>query len=300
MYHYGAVLFVVCAHIFKLEPFGKLHIELYRTALPRSSETVGEMEVELRTVESAVAFVYDIILTHFRYSLFERLSCKVPVLNIAHMILGHCRYFNLICQTEYGVNLVKQSYNVFDLVLHLIPCHKDMSVVLCKATDAEESVKCAGKLVTVYNAEFAHTEGKITIGMHFGFIDKHTARAVHRLYGKICAVDDRCIHIVFIMCPVTGTFPERAVKDHRCAYFNVAVSLMDFSPVFDECVAENHTVREEEREAGTFIHYCKETELLAEFAVITFLCFFKHIEISGKCFLCRECRAVNSLEHFVL
>ena len=163
VYHYGAVLFVVCTHIFKLKPFGKLHIELDRAALPRSAETVGKVEVELRTVECAVTFVYDIILTHFRYSLFERFRCKVPVLDIAHMVFGHCRYFNLIRQTEYGVNLVKQSYNVFDLVLHLIPSHKDMSVVLCKATDAEESVKCAGKFVTVYNAEFAHTEGKITI-----------------------------------------------------------------------------------------------------------------------------------------
>ena len=80
-----------------------------------------------------------------------------------NVILRHGGNFNLIGKTEYGVNLVKKTNDIFDFVLHLIPGHKDMGVVLGEAANAEQSVKRAGKLVTVYNAEFAHTEGKITI-----------------------------------------------------------------------------------------------------------------------------------------
>ena len=136
--------------------------------------------------------------------------------------------------------------------------------------------------------------------MHFGLINKHAAGAVHRLYCKIRAVDDGRIHIVFIMRPVTGALPERAIENHRSAYFNVAVSLMDFSPVFDESVSEHHSIGKEERETGTFLHYCKESELFAELAMVALFGFLKHIQISGKRFFCRVCRTVNSLQHFIL
>ena len=96
MDHYGTMLFVIGTHIFKLKPFGKLHIELNRAALPCSAETVREVEVELRTVECAVAFVYNVILTHFGNSFFKCFCCEIPILYVAHMVFGHCGNFNLI------------------------------------------------------------------------------------------------------------------------------------------------------------------------------------------------------------
>ena len=64
VYHYRAVLLTVCSDIFKFKSFGQLHIELYCTALPCSSQRIRQMEVKLRAVESSVALVYHIALTH--------------------------------------------------------------------------------------------------------------------------------------------------------------------------------------------------------------------------------------------
>ena len=57
--HNGTVLFAVGAGIFELKSFRKLEVELDGAALPGSSEAVLDVEVKLRTVERAVAFVYD-------------------------------------------------------------------------------------------------------------------------------------------------------------------------------------------------------------------------------------------------
>ena len=49
----------VLIHIFELEFFWKGHVELDGAALPRPSDGVADMDVDLRSVESAVAFIDD-------------------------------------------------------------------------------------------------------------------------------------------------------------------------------------------------------------------------------------------------
>ena len=53
------------------------------------------------------------------------------------MIVGHGGQLYLIGQTEEGVDLVEEADDVLYLVLHLIPGHEDMRVVLSEAADAE-------------------------------------------------------------------------------------------------------------------------------------------------------------------
>ena len=81
--------------------------------------------------------------------------------------------------------------------------------------------------------------------MRLELIYEHSAGAVHRLDGEVSAVDDCGVHIFLIVIPVTGAFPKLAVEHHRSAYLNIAVSLVNFSPVVDKGVAENHALREE-------------------------------------------------------
>ena len=94
--HDGTMLFVVRAGVFKLESFGKLHIELNCTALPCSAETVGNVEVELRSVERAVALVDNVSLAHFGYGFFKSFRSEIPVLYVAHVVLWHCGNFNFV------------------------------------------------------------------------------------------------------------------------------------------------------------------------------------------------------------
>src|SRR5436190_5540521 len=57
MNDYGAVLRVVGSGIFQIEPHRQLVVELDRCALPVPADRVGDVEIDLRTVESAILLV---------------------------------------------------------------------------------------------------------------------------------------------------------------------------------------------------------------------------------------------------
>ena len=87
--HDRAMLLAVRTGVFKLEALGQLHIELDGAALPCSAERIGQMEVELRSVECAVALVDNKVLAHLGDRRLEGLRCEIPVFFVAHVILGH-------------------------------------------------------------------------------------------------------------------------------------------------------------------------------------------------------------------
>ena len=169
------------------------------------------MEVELRAVECAVALVDDILLAHLGDGFLECVLRKLPVGLVAHMVVGHGGKLYLIRQTEQRIDLVKELDNALYLVLHLIPSHEDVCIVLREAADTEQAVQSAGQLMAVDKAELAHTKRQVTVGVRLGLINEHTARAVHGLDGVILAVDLRGVHILFVMEPVTGGLPQLAV-----------------------------------------------------------------------------------------
>ena len=69
----------------------------------------------------------------------------------------------MIGQTEHGIYLVKQADNALYLVLHLIPCHEDMRVILSEAAHAEQTVERAGQLVAVNQSELAHSQWQVAV-----------------------------------------------------------------------------------------------------------------------------------------
>ena len=141
MNHDGAMLCAVRAGVFKFKPFGKLHVELNRAALPCSAETVRKVEVEFRAVERAVTLVNDVFLAEFGDCRLEGFGCEIPILYVADMVFGHCGKLDGIFKAESGINLVEQADDVFDFVLHLIPSHEDMGIILSEAANAEEAVQ---------------------------------------------------------------------------------------------------------------------------------------------------------------
>ena len=98
--HDGAMLLAVGSDILKLESLGQLHIQLNGAALPRSSQAVLKMEVKLRAVERAVALVDNIALAHLGDGFLEGVLRKLPVLLVAHMIVGHGAQLDLVGQAE--------------------------------------------------------------------------------------------------------------------------------------------------------------------------------------------------------
>ena len=56
--HDRAMLLAVSSNVLQFETLRQLEVKLDRTALPGTSDTVYQMEVDLRSVERTVAFVY--------------------------------------------------------------------------------------------------------------------------------------------------------------------------------------------------------------------------------------------------
>ena len=104
-------------------------------------------------------------LAHLFHSSLQSLGSEVPILLVAHVVLGHGGDLDLIAQAEYGVNFVKEFDNVLDLVLHLIPGHEDVSIVLGEAADTEQTVESAGQLMTVDKTQFTHAQRQVTVGV---------------------------------------------------------------------------------------------------------------------------------------
>ena len=154
--------------------------------------------------------------------------------------------------------------------------------------------------MAVYKAEFTHTDGKIPVRTRFRLVYKNTARTVHGLDGKVFLVDHRCIHIFFIMIPVSRRLPEMTAQHNGRGDFHIACLIMDFSPVVKKSVLKNHSVWQEEGEPGALLTHHEQSQFFSEFSVVALLCLFDHSQILFQfCFL-RKCGTVDPLEHFVV
>ena len=201
--HNRSVFLSVSTCILQIKTQGKLEIELDGSALPCPSFRVFQMEVNLRAVESTVAFIYNVGKADIIQSAAKRVCRHLPVLITAHAVLRTGGKLDMIFESEQAVNLVDKFYNALDFIFDLIRRHKDMGVVLRKAAHTHQTVKLAGFLVTMHKPKLTHADRKIPVGTGFGLVYKNTARTVHRLDCKILFIDYSCIHIFFIVIPVS-------------------------------------------------------------------------------------------------
>ena len=154
--------------------------------------------------------------------------------------------------------------------------------------------------MTVNESEFSHSHRQISVTVRLALVYHNAAGAVHRFYAIDFVVDYRRIHIVLIVIPMSAGLPKVSVHYHRSGYFDVIVSVMDFSPIVDKRVLYRHTFRQEERESRSFVAEHKELHFLPYSAVVAFFRFFDKFEIIVEFLLGSERRALNTGEHFVV
>ncbi len=78
MNHDGALTLSLFVDVFEVEVERHLEVELTVSALPGSAERIAQVEVDLRTVERAVALVYDIGQIEFFERGFKTVGCSFP------------------------------------------------------------------------------------------------------------------------------------------------------------------------------------------------------------------------------
>ena len=141
MNHHGPVLLAVLAGVLQLEALGELAVQLDGAALPGAAQGVGQVEVQLGSVEGAVTLVDDKLLAHGGDGGFQDVLIALPLLHGADVVLGHGGQLDGVAQAEDGVHLVKEPDGLLNHVLHLLPGHEDVGVVLVEAAHPEQAVE---------------------------------------------------------------------------------------------------------------------------------------------------------------
>ena len=175
-----------------------------------------------------------------------------------------------------------------------------MRIILREVADAEEPVQSTRKLVTMDESQLCQTQRQVTVAVQLGTIDEHAAGAVHRLDCIVLFVDLRGIHILAIVKPMPRGLPELTAENHRRADLLITVAAMYLAPIVEQCVAQCHSVRMEEREARPLLMQAEEIQFSAEFSVVALCRLLQHVQVGIEFFLLLKRRAVDPLQHLVL
>ena len=143
----------------------QLEVKLDRTTLPGSSDRIFQMEVNLRSVECAVSFIYNIRKTHIIQSTSEVPSVAISQSSSLPMeSSGRGGQLYMIFkskQTEYTslISFATPLISSRDLIRR----HKDMGIILCKAAYTHQAMKLTGFLMTMDQTKLTHTQWQIPV-----------------------------------------------------------------------------------------------------------------------------------------
>src|SRR5699024_620091 len=157
------------------------------------------------------------------------------------------------------VHLVKQAGDPYYLVLDLVFGQEDVGVVLGKAPYPEHTMESTAEFMAMNQAQFSVPQGQFPVGVRFQIINQNAAGAVHGLDCEILSVNDGGIHILLIVIPVAGGFPQSSLHNLGSGNFHVAPLLMNLPPVVNQGILENHSLGQVEGETRSFIPESKET-----------------------------------------
>ena len=163
--HHRPVLGVVRAGVGQTESLREVVVELNGSQLPRASERVGHVHVDLRPVEGTVALVEVVLELLARESLQQRLLAVIPQLVRADPLIGSGRELEPNVDPEHLVGRERELQARGHLLLDLLLRAEDVSVVLGEVTHSQQSVEGAARLAAVQQSRLRVADGKIAIGV---------------------------------------------------------------------------------------------------------------------------------------
>lgn len=186
-----------------IETFRHEHIELNGPALPGTTDAVFQVEVKFRTVECAITFIdYVWNITLFD-DVMKGIGSQFPNFIRTHGVFRTGRQFNMVFQTKLFICFIKEVHNAIYFILDLARKDKEVSIVLRKATYAEETMQGTVKFMAMYQAEFGDTHREITIAVDIALVDENATWAVHRFNSIRFIINGGKIHVIAIMIPVS-------------------------------------------------------------------------------------------------
>ena len=126
-------------------------------------------------------------------------------------------------------------------------------------------------------ADFSNAQRQFAVAMHIAFIKKHAAGAVHRLNGEIALFNLRGEHVLAIVGPVAGAFPQ--FPDHRKwgFDFDIVAAVEAFADRSRSIGSRYHPFRMDERHAGSLFFQGEKIQLWSEDFVVALFGLFEQL-----------------------
>src|SRR6185312_14067712 len=299
------VRLVVLARVAQIEALGVRVIELNRSELPLPADGIGHVEVDLGTVECAVAFLELVRQSRVDQRSAQRLLGAVPHLVSAYTKLGARprRELRRVAEAEHSVAIVDH----LDQTLHLIGDLRfgeiDVRVVLLELTHARESRQRAGDLVAVQHVLRRVANGKLAIAVLPAPVEYVMRRAVHRLEREVVlarlVVEDE-EHVLLVLAPVPRLLPQRLVIQQRRLHFVVAGHAQLAAHEVNEAVIDDRSAIGPERSARRDGMELEQVQFLAQSAMVAPLRLLDSIQVGVQVFRAEPGSTIDALEHLAL
>ena len=200
--HHWPVLLIILTNISQVKPLRHQKIKLHSPALPAPSKTVRQVKIYLRPVKSTVTLVNLILGPLGIQRILQCLCSSLPYIVTSHRLLRLRRKLNTILIPEYLIEIIHKLNHTCDLILDLRRHHKNMRIILRKASHPKQPRKHTRKLMPVHASKLSNPHRKLPVAVYLLLVKQHPSRAVHRLHSILILVNLCKIHIILIMVPV--------------------------------------------------------------------------------------------------
>jgi len=143
-----------------------------------------------------------------------------------------------------------------------------MRVVLLEATNACEAGQCALRLVAVEHAKVSEANRQLLVRALAVLEHKAVGWAVHRLEGPRLVLSFKRKHVILVVLPVTGCFPEFCVKNVWGDDLLEPAHTVLLTDKVHEAVVQEGTLGKEEGTAGAELVEEEQVLLNPEPAVV--------------------------------
>ena len=147
MQHERAVPVAILPDIACPQPFRQVRVDLERAALPDPADRVGQIEIELRPVECAIAGFERVVPTHCLDRVLKCAFDVVPAFVASDPLFGAGGEANLeFGKTQFAIYIREEVDEPGAFILDLVFGAEDMRVVLREAAHPHDAVQRAGRL----------------------------------------------------------------------------------------------------------------------------------------------------------
>ena len=170
-----------------------------------------------------------------------------------------------------------------------------MRVILREATHTHDAMQGTRGLIAVTGAKLSQTQRKLAVALEPLIEYLYVTWAVHRLNCVIATFRLSGEHVVSVIAPVPGFFPQHTINHLRRTHFLVTVVALNTTHVLLKHLIDSPAIGVPEHHARRFFLGMEQIEALTDLAMVALLGLFDTLDISRQLLLISPSRAIHAL-----